>query len=419
MSRRARLALLLLAIATTGCAREDGRTEGTGASAEAVESEQEALDRLRSLPYLGGVPEDGTSGPDGVLLRDRERSQPGYNLYSVHILSRADLMDADGNVVRSWSHSPSRRWSNCELLPNGDLLVVGAGERSEGHSNRYLMRLSWEGDVIWKRWMPAHHDVELTPRDQLLVLTLRRRMIPEVDRSAITRDDELTLLDQNGQVLDTVSLFEVFNSRPDLFEFQQVGAFAGQRETNVIDLFHSNSVEWMRREHLFGSHPIYDPGHVLISLRHQDVVAIVDPDSRKLIWTWGQGELSGPHDAQLLENGHVLVFDNGIRPDRQWSRVVELDPVTRRIVWQYRAPRPTDFFTRSKGSSQRLANGNTLIASSDQGWAFEVTAAGETVWEFRCPYRTRNGRRATIVRMKRYDTAFIERIETARDRMAP
>ena len=36
--------------------------------------------------------------------------------------------------------------------------------------------------------------------------------------------------------------------------------------------------------------------------------------------------------------------------------------------------------------AQRLANGNTLVAAGTGGEIFEVTAAGEVVWEYRVPY---------------------------------
>jgi outer membrane protein assembly factor BamB len=108
----------------------------------------------------------------------------------------------------------------------------------------------------------------------------------------------------------------------------------------------------------------------------------------------------------VLENGNVLIFDNGVR--RQWSRVVEVDPRSGRIVWEYRAPEATAFFTRSRGGAQRLPNGNTLITESNRGHAFEVTAGGEIVWDFFVPLLDEKGHRATLVRLYRYESAFVE-----------
>ena len=68
--------------------------------------------------------------------------------------------------------------------------------------------------------------------------------------------------------------------------------------------------------------------------------------------------------------------------NRKYSRVVEVDPATGQIVWQYHAPIKSEFFSPTKGSAQRLANGNTLICNADHGQAFEVTREGEVVWEW-------------------------------------
>lgn len=88
----------------------------------------------------------------------------------------------------------------------------------------------------------------------------------------------------------------------------------------------------------------------------------------------------------------------------------EVDPVSEEVVWRYHAPRRRDFYTASRGSNQRLANGNTLLIDSDNGNAFEITPEGERVWEFWAPHHDAEGRRATLVQTERYDVAFVERI---------
>ena len=52
-------------------------------------------------------------------------------------------------------------------------------------------------------------------------------------------------------------------------------------------------------------------------------------------------------------------------------------------------------------SAERLPNGNTLITESDKGRAFEVTHAGEVVWEFWNPVIL-DGKRARIYRLVRH-----------------
>jgi hypothetical protein len=301
------------------------------------------------------------------------------------------------------------------LLPNGDLLAVGsdtvvAAGQVAADEGRYLMRLSWDNQVLWKRMMFAHHDVEVTPRGQILTLTFQYRRVPEVDPDIDIRDDRLTLLDQDGRITETCSLYDALSARPDVFTFQPV-APKQEGGRQMIDLFHANSVEWMHRKHLQERHPIYSPGNVVVCIRHQDVAVIIDWIKKQVVWAWGQGQVSGPHHATILENGNLLLFDNGL--GRDWSRVIELDPLTREIVWEYRAPQPADFYTRGRGASQRLASGNTLMTDSDSGRAFEVTPEGEIVWEFLTPHRGERGQRVTIARTTRYELDYVRQIEGA------
>lgn len=367
-------------------------------------------DRLRSLPYVGFASPAPGREESGVVIDDPARRWPGYTLYTTQMLCRTELIDEAGAVARSWQYEPCGRWERGELLPGGDLVVIGADPTGRSDelipdATRYVLRLDWNGRVLWKRSMPAHHDVTPIAEGRLLALSFRRLRIPAIHRSIDVRDDELVVLDGDGLALETRSFLEAFRRGRDRFRLRPV------RPSNLgvepwVDLFHSNSVQWIDRALPEGGHPAFLPGRVLVCSRHQNCVAVLDWEERRLVWAWGADDLRGPHDAQLLDNGHVLVFDNGL--GRGWSRVIELDPVSATIVWEYRAPEPAAFYTASKGSNQRLPNGNTLIADSDAGVIFEVTPQGETVWEYRSPHVDAAGQRAAIVRATRYDREFVD-----------
>lgn len=373
------------------------------------------VELLRSLPYIGYSEEKAEAGRNGVYVWDKNRTYPGYNLCCSTRLCLVELIDPTGQVIHAWQFSPCYRWDKFTLFPNGDLLVAAkylpAGiehpreeDRQQFLETLFLLKLSWHGEVIWKSAHPVHHDVEITPRDHILTLTTIFRRIPAINAQVDIRDDFIALFSLDGTPLDEISLCDVLHAHPPF-------TFASRKineSRNEIDLLHSNSTEWMRHEHLATKHPIYAPSNVLVCIRHQDTIAVIDWDKKKTIWTWGQGMISGPHDATVLENGHILLFDNGL--DRGWSRVLELDPVTEKIAWEYKAPHPPDFFCTRRGTNQRLPNGNTLIANSDRGHAFEVTSEGKTVWEYYNPHLNEEGYRATISQVKRYEASYIEDI---------
>jgi hypothetical protein len=102
----------------------------------------------------------------------------------------------------------------------------------------------------------------------------------------------------------------------------------------------------------------------------------------------------------MVGDGNILIFDNGV--EREYSRVLEVNPGTGKIEWEYVGDPPETFYSPTKGSAQRLPNGNTLICESDRGRAFEITREGEIVWEWWNP-EFKNQGRAQVYRMIRID----------------
>lgn len=402
--------LLLMALTATACqAPPDGHNPGPDASAR--------VEGLRSLPYLGFSSERAAAG-NGVARHDPKRAYPGVNLYTSRDLCRADLVDMDGRTLKTWISSPCGSWASAELLPDGSLVVPAVTLKVRGADNRELarhaclLRLAWDGRLVWRSSVAAHHDVELTPSGQFATLTGTWRVIPDYKSGVEVEDHAIALVGQDGTLLEQASLYDLLATNAVGFRLQEValtrqpgivGRLLGRGD---VDLFHSNTIEWMSRPELAARSPIYSTDNVLVTIRHQDTIAIIDWRAKRLVWAWGQGELSGPHDGTVLENGNILVFDNGLA--RGWSRVIELDPIAKKIVWEYKAARPTDFFSVARGACQRFPNGNTLITNSDHGQAFEVTPEGEIVWEFLNPLGDDQGRRATIHRMRRYDRSFVD-----------
>jgi hypothetical protein len=113
----------------------------------------------------------------------------------------------------------------------------------------------------------------------------------------------------------------------------------------------------------------------IISFRNMGSVVKMDRNTGAIIWQLGGvrsnftivndplGFFSAQHFARRLPNGHILMYDDGIRHSPQQSRAVEyaLDTVahTATMVWQY-VPVPA-VFTLVVGSAQRLQNGNTVV----------------------------------------------------------
>jgi hypothetical protein len=134
-------------------------------------------------------------------------------------------------------------------------------------------------------------------------------------------------------------------------------------------------------------------------------VLIINRESGQLQWKYGSPNVFHQHHASALADGHVQIFDNGMhRVGTPFSRVVEVDPASSNVVWEYTGEPPEQFFSAHISGAERLPNGNVLICEGASGRVFEITRRGETVWEWITPFSTTtNGRtRAWIFRVHRY-----------------
>jgi hypothetical protein len=142
-------------------------------------------------------------------------------------------------------------------------------------------------------------------------------------------------------------------------------------------------------------------GHLIIGT--PDWVKKIDRQTGDILW-----ELGGPgnqftfvgvtpeegaahfggHNCHRLDNGNVLVYDNGSGTVSSGVHEYSLDEVNKvaTLVWTY-TPSPA-IVGASMGNVQRLANGNTFISwggtsGSEYTFCTEVTPAGEKVMELK------------------------------------
>jgi hypothetical protein len=387
-------------------------------SSEAVSTD--SVDKLKSLGYVAWVPAEAEDGSGkiktGVTVYDPNLAFDGLNLYNSWKSPEAYLIDMHGRVVHKWAKNiyEGDLGGHVEICENGDLLVVA--------THFALVRLDWDSNVKWNTKIGVHHDVSADNKEQLYTLAREDRLVFCHGIPTPIPVDYIAVLSADGVLKKKVYLYDIVKENISLQTVFQVhkwfltpknlrdifarrgelrGFFRPARD-RCFDITHTNSIEIMDRD----IEGFCRNGDWLISIRQLDLVAILNPQKEEFTWSWGQGELDRQHHPTLLENENVLIFDNGL--NRGFTRVIELDPLTRKIVWEYRADPPEKFFSAERGSCQRLPNGNTLITESQKGRVFEVTKEGEIVWEFYNPdikgkgkKREKDKKRATIYRMMR------------------
>ncbi len=354
-------------------------------------AEKSTLEQLKALPYI-----DWTEAADehvaGVTVYEQEKAYDGYNVF----LNKEDfafVMDMGGGIVHGWTFPEKGEWDYGIPLENGDLVAVGHG----------AVRLDKDSGVIWRNTDFFHHDIEPLPGGRYVAIHSRMRRY----NAFACRFDVLVTLSNKGETVETWDTYANLESiqkhhKPTVLDRE---ARDPSDPDEKYDYYHVNTVKLLPRTPLGLEDERFQEGNWLVCFRQVDLLCILDKDTKEIVWSWGPGELDWPHCPLMLEDGHILVFDNGFH--RNYSRVLEFHPVTGEIVWEYKTDPPEDFFSAKQASAQRLPNGNTLITESDKGRVFEVTMEGETVWEYYSG-DIRENQRKKIYRMFRYPKETIE-----------
>ena len=184
-------------------------------------------------------------------------------------------------------------------------------------------------------------------------------------------------------------LFE-WNSFDHIFIDEALHEYLGSK---YIDYVHSNSIEQDT------------DGNIVVSHRHLDQVNKINVQTGNFIWRLGGTrnqftfigdslKFTYQHDARLLPNGHLTLFDNGNyhpQPVSSCAKEYLLDVVhkTATLVWSYShaVVNGAHVFGNAMGSVQRFANGGTFI---NWGWIpnstgipnmTELDSGNQIVWE--------------------------------------
>jgi hypothetical protein len=320
------------------------------------------------------------------------------------------LIDMNGTEVHHWYRSFGDVWPGrvphvkdpvddtrigfwgCHLYPNGDLLAVfqAVGDTPYGYG---LVKLDKESNVLWRFADNVHHQLDVG--DDGTVYALTQKII---DKDRLPTEllylptpcvvDFVVLLDPStGKEKKRVPILEAFLHSPFAAYLNTLAKIpksvwppgvrpADRPEDPKADILHTNSVSVLRPNQA-AKFPLFKPGQVLISVRQLNTLAVLDVDSGSIVWAV-QGPWHHQHDAQFLDNGHMLLFDNLGSP--LGSRLLEYDPVTQAIPWSYAGETSRAFITQQQGLGQRLPNGNTLVVDSVSGTLLELTPAKEVVW---------------------------------------
>ena len=364
----------------------------------------------------------------GLTYHESEKTYDGYTLITPQGGNATLLLNMEGRIVHCWEFTDILPGYG-RLLDNGNLLLRGVeralwdedtlcwieGDDADADStggssdldvrvremgaNASLIReVDWDGNVVWEyKNKRIHHDfVKLANGNAVLAewvelpAEVEQKVAGGTPKSATNTlpmlGDEIFEIDPAGNELWRVKLWELHDPIND-----PICPLEGRAEWT-----HLNSLD------------VNERGDVLFSCRNNSRVGIIDGETRQLVWNYGQPNVFHQHHATFLPNGNVQIFDNGMhRHGVPRSRVIEVNPKTDEVVWEYLASPEIQFFSAHISGAERLPNGNVLVCEGAPGRIFEITPEGSVVWEWVNPIveRVRGGPSHAIFRAHRYDDA--------------
>ncbi len=370
---------------------------------------------------------------------------PGYNLFAPLGSTNTYLMGNDGAIFHTWSSS-YRPGNSAYLLEDGTLLRTansGGTNLNVGGAGGRVERQNGNGSLIWAfdysdENVRQHHDIQRLPNGNILMIAWERKTASEAldagrDPNLLAEGelwpDHLIEVAPTGSIGGTI-VWEwhawdhlVQDVDPAKANF---GVVAEHPERIDLNFTLSNKADWLHINSV-AYHAELD--QIVLSVHNFSEIWIIDHGTTTaeaasstgglrgkggdLLYRWGNPQAYGAgdathqqffvqHNAHWIDEdgpgtGHILVLNNGqgrpggnastvdeivtpLAPDGSYSNTLPFAPAA--PAWTYASTPSTSFYAASISGVQRLPNGNTLICNGPTGTFFEVTSAGEIVWQY-------------------------------------
>ncbi len=288
---------------------------------------------------------------------------------------------------------PDTRFRITQFLPNGHFMLY----RDDYGPGR---EVALDGTIHWQsNRADLHHEIiKMDVQGLNRYMGIVNRTVRALKYVTVSEDsswnyyinwrgDDILEFDENGDVVWSWSTFDHF-SMEDYSPPKLTGVGSG----GTTDWTHSNAIYFDSSE-----------SAIYFSSRNISRITKIDYPSGEVIWMMGDSLASGDvtvgtdigfsyqHSIKKLENGNLMMFDNGILTYRdgeysfnERSRGLEIavtstdSGYTAEVVWQYVLP--SNMYGKIMGDCDRLPNGNTMMTTGSSGYIVEATPDSQMVW---------------------------------------
>ena len=355
----------------------------------------------------------------------------GLVLISANGGKSIQLTNKTGYVLHTWNLQ-DKLGNDFQLLPNGDILAMLKSDNvpqnlSHGGYGGSVQIIGSDGTIKWRydgltnETMLAHHDVELLPNGNILVMVWENLNCTTAIELGIDCQADLSYeslyevnITDSSIVWKWRSLDHLIQDRyPDKPNFGNITSNAHRIDFNYNtnhpkhglsgDIMHANGIDYDEDNNL-----------IYLSVNFYSEVWVIDHSTTteqaatqtggnygvggSLVYRFGNSAAYQSNESIIFEKNHypnliedpnklgfgnILVFSNG---NNNISTVFELSlPVSDyptltppEIIWNYSNEY---LFSDKLSGAERGRNNNTYIAEGDYG-VWEVTPDGDIAWKY-------------------------------------
>lgn len=348
------------------------------------------------------------------------------------------LIDACGREINQWQ-SEFVPGTHAILDPSGNLIRTGRSNNANNFTNSgsggILERYSWQGDLEWQieinnDSLGLHHDIELMPNGNLLVIAWERISFDDAiqwgrDPNTVDQDVwmeavlELKPVDNNDY--EVVWEWHVKDHLVQNYDESLPNYSDPHNKVSSIDINYANEKDqdWL---HINSIYYDIDRDEIILSVREFNELWIIDHSTTtqeaasdsggnhnkggQLLFRWGNDATYGmdapsyfyhQHDLERENAGFISVFNNGQANGS--SSIMSILPLIQSGEYVFDGStfllqEPPNYYLESQSQSytsdilssvQFLDNGDILINKGRTSDYLIYNVSGDLLWHYRSP----------------------------------
>ncbi len=355
-----------------------------------------------------------------------------YTLYSVMNATTSNLLDTNGNIVKTWTHtSQNKSGYSCYLMPGGFLwrsVSKSGNSFTGGPISGQVQKVDWSGTILWDFVYSttaycSHHDICPLPNGNVLLIAYERKTSAESLAAGSTFNgevwpDKVVEIKPTGATTgDVVWEWKIWDHIvQDKDSTKQNYQKSIVKHPELLNVNYKITKDWI---HMNGVdyNPILD--QIAVSSHNLNEWYIIDHSTTTaeaashsggnsgkggdFLYRWGNPAaynatgtqvLKVTHDAHWIPEGvpnagRLVGFNNqGVSTSK--SSVDQI--VTPVSGYTYNltlgsAYEPSTYdrhacngYTSNAGCSEQLPNGNMLVCIANSGTVYETNPMGTSIW---------------------------------------